>query len=63
MIYTTINASQIDDYVENDKDVYVIDKKEKIMWHLNNLSFYKVHEMIKYTETAKDGRYEFFIEE
>ena len=63
MIYTTINASQIDDYVENDKDVYVIDKKEKIMRHLNNLSFYKVHEMIKYTETTKDGRYEFFIEE
>lgn len=29
MIYTTINASQIDDCVENDKDVYVIDKKKK----------------------------------
>lgn len=62
MIYTIISAADLDSYIENNKEIYLIDKKEKKIWNLNNLLFYKVNEIIKYTETTKDGRYEFFIE-
>ena len=62
MIYTTINAADLDDYIKNDKEIYLIDKKEKQIWNLNNLLFYKVNTVIRYTEINKDGRYEFFIE-
>lgn len=62
MIYTIINAADLDDYIKNDKEIYLIDKKEKQIWNLNNLLFYKVNAVIRYTKTNKDGRYEFFIE-
>lgn len=63
MTYTVINPTDLDKYIENGKEIYLIDKKEKDIQSLNNLLFYTVNKVIKHIETAKDGRYEFFIEE
>ncbi len=63
MTYTVINPTDLDKYIENDKEIYLIDKKEKDIQSLNNLLFYTVNKVIKHIETTKDGRYEFFIEE
>ena len=63
MTYTVINPTDLDKYIENGKEIYLIDKKEKDIQSLNNLLFYTVNKVIQYIETTKDGRYEFFIEE
>ena len=63
MTYTIINPTDLDKYIENGKEIYLIDKKEKDIRSLNNLLFYTVNKVIKHIETTKDGRYEFFIEE
>lgn len=63
MIYKVINPTDLDKYIENGKEIYLIDKKGKDIQSLNNLLFYTVNKVIKHTETTKDGRYEFFIEE
>lgn len=63
MTYTVINPTDLDKYIENGKEIYLIDKKEKDIQSLNNLLFYTVNKVIKHIETVKDGRYEFFIEE
>ena len=60
MTYTVINPTDLYKYIENGKEIYLIDKKEKDIRSLNNLLFYTVNKVI---ETTKDGRYEFFIEE
>lgn len=63
MTYTVISPTDLDKYIENGKEIYLVDKRDKTVRNLNTLLFYTVNEVIKHTEISKNGRYEFFVEE